>query len=253
MTAWPRGTALETFDTIDSTNEEARRRYAAGERGPLWLAAQQQTAGRGRQGRVWVSSPGNLAATGLFNLPATPADAAQLSFVAALAVADTFSDLAPKTDVGLKWPNDVLLNGRKAAGILLENLGAAPSGLTIAIGVGLNLLHHPPEADANWPPTSVLRETGQVPDFDRALVFLAQSMDRWMAVHRLDGFEPVRAEWRNRAIQIGGPIQVRLPNATLSGRFIDLDADGALVLEGPNGTRRIAAGDVFFPEVTGAA
>ena len=253
MSEWPRGTDLVAFDTIDSTMDEARRRVAAGEHGPVWLAARRQTAGRGRQGRHWSSPYGNLSATGLFPIDATPAQAAQLSFVAALAVVDLLDTLAPGADIGLKWPNDVLLNRRKAAGILLENLGTAPHGITLAVGIGLNLAHHPPEADANWPPTSILRETGQAPDFDRTLLLLAQYMDRRMVSYAAQGFPPVRAAWLKRAIQIGGPVEVRLPNATLSGRFNDLDADGALVLEGPDGLQRVSAGDVYFPEATGAA
>lgn len=252
MSAWPSGTDLATFETIDSTMDEARRRVASGMSGPAWLAARQQTTGRGRQGRIWASPPGNLAATGVFPVNTAPAQAAQLSFVAALAVADVLHTLAPTATVGLKWPNDVLLNGRKSAGILLETLKTTPTGLTIAVGIGLNLLHHPPEAEANWPPTSLLRETGTEPDFDRTLVALAHAMDGWMSIHAREGFAPVRSAWRAKAIQIGGRIEVRLPNRTLTGRFNDLDADGALVLEGPNGTQRVAAGDVFFPDLTGA-
>ena len=249
MTDWPAGIGLTVHQSIDSTNEEARRLAAAGQTGPLWIAAHRQTVGRGRQGRNWQSEPGNLAATLLMPFAGGPADAALLSFTASLAVADTFAALAPGVDVALKWPNDVLLNRRKASGILLESVGRTQDGQTLlAIGIGLNLAHHPDVADLRWPPTSVAAETGRTPDFDEALSLLATSLDRRLAQHRDQGFARIRADWLARAVNIGQQIEVRLPNETLTGRFDGLDMTGALVLEGASGRRLIAAGDVFFPE-----
>lgn len=235
------------LDTVDSTNEEARRRIAAGEAGPLWIAARSQSAGRGRQGRIWASPPGNLFATHLFAFQGTPAEAARLSFAASVAVADVFAVLAPGAEVTLKWPNDVLINGRKASGLLLENFGPAADGaLRLAIGIGLNLAWHPPPAEANWPPTSVVAETGETPDFDRTLALLTGRMDHWLGRARDEGFAAIRTAWLERCAHLGEPVTVRLPKATRTGRFRELDADGALVLEGPGGTERIAAGDVYF-------
>ena len=233
------------FDRIDSTNEEARRRVNAGHRDDLWIAAHHQEKGRGRQGRAWSSPTGNLSATRLTFFAGSPADAARLSFTVALAVADTISALAPGISVTLKWPNDVLLADRKSCGILLENFGeVAPGILAVAIGIGLNLAHHPAPADANWPPTSIAAETGQTPSFDQALDALADKLDQRLAAAR--PFAETRREWLARAAHLGQEIQVRLPKETLHGRFADLDEQGALVLEGANGPRRIAAGDVFF-------
>ncbi|MEM7189243.1 MAG: biotin--[acetyl-CoA-carboxylase] ligase [Pseudomonadota bacterium] len=248
MTVWPAGTGLEVFDEIDSTLDEARRRADAGETGPLWIAAHRQTKGRGRQGRAWSSEPGNLAATGLFRFDGPPAEAAKLSFATALAVADTTQSLAPAAIVRLKWPNDVLVNGGKASGILLESYGKTSDGqLLLAIGIGINLAHHPDPQDAAVPPTCLKDVTGVIPDFDQALLVLADRVGHWINTHRSHGFDEVRRQWLARAYNIGGQVQVRLPSETLTGTFADLDNDGALVLQAASGTRRIAAGDVFFP------
>src|SRR5882672_7612875 len=137
------GVGLIACDTVGSTNAEALRCARAGETGPLWITARAQSAGRGRRGRAWVSEPGNLYATLLLTDPAPPARAAQLSFVAALAVHDAIAQLAPSLAprLALKWPNDVLCDGRKAAGILIEAEGAHP--LIVAVGIGVNCRHHP--------------------------------------------------------------------------------------------------------------
>ena len=237
------------LDAVDSTNDEARRRAAAGEREPVWIAARRQLAGRGRERRPWSTEPGNLAATLLMPFRGTPGEAARLGFPAALAVAELFYHLAPGVSVTLKWPNDVLLAGRKASGILLENLGPGPDGrLTVAIGIGVNLAHHPCPGEMRWPATSVAAETGAAPWFDDTLAKLAQGMDRWLGVLEAQGFEAVRTAWLARADRLGQVIEARLPRGTLTGRFKAIDADGALVLETADGPRRIAAGDVFFRE-----
>src|SRR5262249_47981168 len=139
----PAGYELASFDDIDSTNEEARRRAGAGARGPLWIWAQRQTAGRGRRGRAWESPLGNLSCTLLFAPHATAAAAARLSFVASLAVRDLVAELLPDAEVKVKWPNDVLLDGRKTSGILLESAGETGSGDLpwLAVGIGVNLRH----------------------------------------------------------------------------------------------------------------
>ena len=248
MTNWPPGVARYLHDSIDSTNEEAKRLLAVGQVGPLWIAARRQTAGKGRQGRSWSSQPGNLAATYLAPFAGGPADAALLSFVAALAVADTFDNLAPGQNIALKWPNDVLLNGRKACGILLESFGNKDNSLYLAIGIGLNLSHHPGPDSTNWPPTSIEDETGTAPEFGLSLNLLALALSDRLQELSTQGFAATRQAWLGRAAHLGQDIQVRLPRETLTGRFAGLDTTGALVLEQPTGTRLIAAGDVFFPE-----
>src|SRR5579871_3882892 len=147
------GVGLIACETVGSTNSEALSRARAGVRGPLWITARAQTAGRGRRGRTWVSEPGNLYATLLLIDPAPPERAAQLSFVAALAVHDAITacarTLAPQ--LAFKWPNDVLLASAKTAGILIEAEGTRP--LTVAVGVGVNCRHHP--AATEFPATDL--------------------------------------------------------------------------------------------------
>ena len=238
---------LVRLDSVDSTNEEARRRAEAGATGPLWIVARRQEAGRGRRGRRWAAPEGNLSATCLLRPVAPPAEAALLSFAACLAVAETFEALAPEAQIALKWPNDALLNGRKAAGVLLESAGAARRVDWLAVGVGLNLAHHPDPEPGAWPPTSIAAETGSAPDPDDALALLAAAFDRWSRRLQAEGFAPLRAAWLARAARLGEKVVARLPREDVEGVFADLDADGALVLSRPEGARRIAAADLYFP------
>lgn len=244
MADWPRGYDRLILDETDSTNEEARRRVPASR--PLWIAAHRQSAGRGRQGRAWVSRPGNLYATLLIGRNEPPAALATLSFHAALALADLLAHFAPEAEVATKWPNDALLNGRKAAGILLENFGAGGGhAANLAIGIGINLAHHPDPAETLWPPTSLMAETGCAPGFDEALAVLVARLDHWLAAGE---FAAIRPAWLARAARLGQPIEARLPRETVTGVFKDVDADGTLVLRTPQGSRHIAAADIHFPE-----
>jgi len=241
---WPAGYDRLILDEIDSTNAEARRRAPA--TGPVWIAARRQTAGRGRQGRAWSAQEGNLSATLLIGRDEAAGDLAKLSFHASLAVADLLSHFAPGAEVATKWPNDTLLNGKKAAGVLLENLG--PGGghkANLAIGIGINLADHPEAACSLWRPTSLAAETGTAPDFEAALDVLAQRLDHWLAIR---DFATIRDAWMARVTHLGQRIEARLQGHTLTGIFEDVDADGALVLRTPDGTRRISAADIHFPE-----
>src|SRR3954469_6211786 len=120
------GVRLVAHATLTSTNAEARALARAGERGPLWVTASRQSAGRGRRGRTWVSEAGNLFASLLLTNPSDAEHWPELSFVAALAIHDSIADVAPaiRPQVSIKWPNDLLLKGRKFAGILIEGDGA---------------------------------------------------------------------------------------------------------------------------------
>jgi BirA family biotin operon repressor/biotin-[acetyl-CoA-carboxylase] ligase len=243
---WPQGVRRVALDTVDSTNEEARRRAEAGEDGPLWIMAHRQTAGRGRRGRAWSGPSGNLAATCLMRPDGGPAQAALHSFAACLAVADLFEALAPGVPVALKWPNDALLNGRKAAGVLLEGSGTGQGVAWLAVGIGVNLASHPdPEPEA-WPPTSIAAETGRAPDPEAALAVLAAAFARWADLLATQGFAPLRAAWLARAARLGQKVVARLPRETVEGIFADLDASGALVLSQGGRLRHIQAADVYF-------
>lgn len=242
----PAGYAVATFDAIDSTNEEARRRAAQGERGPTWIWAKRQTAGRGRRGREWESPEGNLMAT-LLVAPGVPTpDAARLSFVAALAVHDLVAAYAPRSAVRVKWPNDVLIDGKKVAGILLESSGEAGVGELpwVAVGIGVNLVHAPVAAQY---PATFIGAHGAAPTPAEALAALADAWETRFRTWRVSGFAAIREAWLAVAAGLGQPIEVRLPGETLTGRFETLMPDGALSLLLPSGSRRaITAGEVFF-------
>jgi BirA family biotin operon repressor/biotin-[acetyl-CoA-carboxylase] ligase len=235
---------LKEFETLDSTNEEARRMAHAGETGPIWITTREQTAGRGRRGRAWISPPGNLAATLLIRPSKPAADCAQLSFAAAIAAADTFSAFAPQADIKVKWPNDVLAGGKKIAGLLLES-ETGRQGLWLALGIGLNLAHFPP--DTEFPATSLAAQGVRPPHASDALRVLAGQMAKWYDVWQMEGFTPIRDAWLARAAGLGALIRVRLADSETSGIFEGIDAHGALILrEKMDHVRTIAAGDVYF-------
>ena len=235
------------FDSLDSTNAEARRRAEAGEGGPLWISAGVQTDGRGRRGRTWSTQRGNLAATLLTTTRRPPAEAAQVSFVTALAVADLAARSVPEPLVRLKWPNDVLVAADKVSGVLIESGPRLDGALWLAIGVGVNLVHAP--AGTERPATALadhLRpDLSRAPTPAEALAVLAEAFARWSAVWEAAGFPAVVDAWTARA-DLGGRVAVRLPAETLEGVAEALEPDGALRLRLDDGAvRRITAGDVF--------
>ena len=234
------------LDEIDSTNAEARRRAEAGEAGPVWLVGLRQTAGRGRRGRAWETGDGNLAATLLFSTDKPPAEAAQVSFVAALAVADLLAAYVPASLVSLKWPNDPLLGGLKVSGILIES-GARPAGgLWIAAGIGVNLARKP--IDSERPATALTTwRDAPPPSPIEAIEHLAAAFARWNDVWLRLGFPAIADAWTARAHGLGEPCVARLGSETLEGVAEGLDGDGALRLRLADGRlRRVTAGDVFF-------
>jgi BirA family biotin operon repressor/biotin-[acetyl-CoA-carboxylase] ligase len=237
---------IEAYDELDSTNAEARRRAEAGEAGPVWITAAVQTAGRGRRGRAWSTNRGNLAATLLMTTDRPPAEAAQLSFVAALAACDLADACLGPGVARLKWPNDVLLHGRKAVGILVESGAQADSRLWLAVGIGVNLAHAP--QDVERPATAFAEHmSGSPPQPRAALEVLATAFERWRSAWGREGFPPIAAGWSKRAAGLGERCEARLPNRTLSGVAEGLDPDGALRLRlDDGGLARITAGDVFF-------
>jgi BirA family transcriptional regulator, biotin operon repressor / biotin---[acetyl-CoA-carboxylase] ligase len=237
---------LVLYDTVGSTNDEAKRLARAGAEEGTLVWALEQTAGRGRRGRAWASPPGNLYAS-LVLRPRCPVDrAAQLGFVAALAVGDTLISTSEKRLDGLsyKWPNDVLLRGRKIAGILLESeLGESEAPGFVVIGVGINLVSSP--RDTAFPATSIAEEDLGIVSPGGALEGFARHFQAWAEHWREEGFGPVRAAWRSHAVALGEPIRVHLEPATLHGRFLDIDQHGALLLESAGEIRHISAGEIF--------
>ena len=243
MTDWPQGYGLRRYAEIDSTNEEARRLIAAGETGPVWLTALRQTAGRGRRGRAWETAGGNLAATLLLRPEKPQAEWAELSFVAAIAVADMTAMLAQGSRIALKWPNDVLADGKKLAGILLET-GNGPKP-ALAIGIGINLAHHPEGME--FPATSLAASGAKVPSQDEALGLLATGFAGWYDVWDGQGFTAIRDAWLARAAGLGTRIRARLATEERLGMFEGIDERGAVLLnEGQGRTSVLPAADIFF-------
>jgi BirA family biotin operon repressor/biotin-[acetyl-CoA-carboxylase] ligase len=238
---------LVALETVGSTNDEALRLAAEGAEDGTLVWAREQTGGRGRQGRSWVSPPGNLYISLVLRPDCAPAEAAQLGFVAGLAMGEALGSVVPPMiEVTYKWPNDLLLNGRKAAGILLESRSEPDGTLDcLILGLGVNLQHFP--EDTSFPATS-LRFEGATEVEAVALIeafsrYFMNWVNRWLE----DGFAPVRRVWLHHAHGLGEEIEVRLPRETLTGTFKDLDERGVLVLELPDGARReISAGDVHF-------
>jgi BirA family biotin operon repressor/biotin-[acetyl-CoA-carboxylase] ligase len=238
------------LDSVDSTNAEALRRARDGVRGPLWVAAATQTAGRGRRGRAWASPAGNLYASLFLVDPAPPAVAPQLAFVAGLAVHDACAALAPglADALRLKWPNDLLCRGAKVAGILIEGEGGAPAATTpvvaAVIGIGVNCCHHPDGVE--HPATDFAAMGAPI-----AAPALLDALRRTMAARLIEwdrgaGFAVSRGAWLARAAGLGQPIRARLPDREVSGVFEALDEAGHLVLRLPDGRREVlTAGEVF--------
>lgn len=239
----PPGHRLVHFERIDSTNAEARRLAEAGESGPLWLWADEQTEGRGRLGRSWVSDPGNLYATLLFSTSAPAAAAGQAGFAAAIAVHEVARRLVPDGDIKLKWPNDVLLDGAKFCGLLAEIAG--PSNNTMALGCGINVGSAP--AGTPYPVTWLSRH-GAKAGLETVFEMLADSFWNWLNVwDEGRGFAGIREAWLQRCAGLGRAIFVQSGNTSTAGVFRGLAEDGALILGLPGGRQRaIHAGDVRF-------
>ena len=242
----PAAYRLRRYATVDSTNDEAKRlARAAAEEGTLVWGIE-PTAGRGRRGHTWASPPGNLYASLILRSRCPIDQAAQLGFVAALAVGATLGSILEKRLDGLsyKWPNDVLLRGRKIAGILLESelgVGAAPE--FVVVGVGINLVSSP--RDTVFPATSIAEEDLGIVSPGAALESFARHFQAWAEHWRKEGFGPIRAAWRSQAAALGESIRVHLEPATLHGRFLDIDQHGALLLESAGEIWHISAGEIF--------
>jgi BirA family biotin operon repressor/biotin-[acetyl-CoA-carboxylase] ligase len=237
------GVRLVTHELLISTNTEALALARQGERGPLWVTAERQTGGRGRRGRSWVSEPGNLHASLLLTEAAPPEHVAELSFVAALAIHDAVAEVAPnlKPAVAIKWPNDLLVGGKKFAGILIESEGKESEAA--AVGIGVNCVSHPPDADF---PATDLKAAGA--DVSPAALFAALSakmLGRLAQWNKGEHFSTIRADWLARAGGVGGPVRVRVGEEELAGTFETIDDAGRLVLATRDGSKKtVAAGDV---------
>lgn len=237
---------VELLDEVGSTNDEAHRRAAAGERGPIWIATRRQTAGKGRSGRAWVeASQGNVAATLLFVPGTPPARLPELSLVSGVAAFDAVADALVGCNVGpveLKWPNDVLIDGAKVSGILIES-GNHGGDVVSLIGIGINVASAPPVTDRAV--TSLAAEGSQL-RADAVLERLVARMAHWLSAWQAPGgFDAIRQAWGERAIPLGRPLEIKTQEGPVAGTFAGLDRDGALLLDLPSaGRRRFTFGDV---------
>ena len=240
------GVRVLSHETLGSTSVEALSAARAGKGGPLWITARRQTAGRGRRGRTWVSEPGNLYASLLLSDPSPPERAPELSFVAALALHDALLETAPAlaSRIGFKWPNDLLCDAAKVAGILVEGEGGEGNRVVVVVGVGVNCAHHP--IDTAYPATN-LSAAGAPVSPEKLFRALSRTFMRRLAEWaRGSGFCATRQAWLAHACGLGEVVRVTLADRALVGRFEMLDAAGRLVLRSAEGTiETVGAGEMF--------
>jgi BirA family biotin operon repressor/biotin-[acetyl-CoA-carboxylase] ligase len=234
------------FDEIGSTMDAAREAAFACDR-PTWFFARHQTAARGRGDRVWRHPRGNFAASLVFDPWAGPMQAAWRSFTAALALRDALiASGVPPGALSLKWPNDVLLNGGKLAGILLEGLPNGDRVGRLIVGIGVNLAEAPPQDGNAFPPVALAGVIDPVPTPEALLTRIAAAFAPWEAELRAHRFAVVREAWLAHAARLGEEITVTTPQGRVTGRFETVDAHGLLVLATPGGTERFASADIAY-------
>lgn len=237
----------EALGDVGSTNTVCMERARGGDPGHLWITARRQLGGRGRRGRAWVSEPGNLYASLLLIDPAPAAALGSLPIAVALALYRAISAEMPFAGnrIAIKWPNDILVDGGKVSGILVEAENLPDGRQAVVIGCGVNIAHRP---DNPLYPSITLAEAGAVTSpeglFARLLQELAEILSLW---DQGRGVAAVVAEWKRHVKGLGAPITVNLPDRSISGVFSAIEDDGLLELRLPTGeVMRIASGDVFF-------
>jgi len=246
MIEMPFGAQALIFDEIDSTNEEALRRIKAEEaEDGLWIMASSQTRGRGRRGREWISSKGNFFASVLVELQVPLAQAPALSFVAALAAGDCIKEIVgERAGVSFKWPNDVLVDGHKAAGILIEAETNPKSGQNWAVvGIGINTASAPDQV--RFPATALSDHVSYTISNNNVLDLLSKAWREHLHALNRGGFKVIRARWLETAQGLGSEICVKLGDREQRGVFAGLGRGGELLLQLADGHElKILAGDV---------
>jgi BirA family biotin operon repressor/biotin-[acetyl-CoA-carboxylase] ligase len=233
----PDGWTLVALDSVGSTNDEAARLADAGAPEGTVVWSREQTGGRGRRGRQWASPVGNLYTSTILRPDGAAGRAAELGFVAALAVADI---VPPERALRVKWPNDVLVEGGKVAGILLESaIGQTGQVQHVVAGIGVNVGFAPQLPEMRY------RGAALGGSVEAALEKLTAALAGRLAEWRRDGFETVRAAWLAKAGPIGAEVDVKLGEELVHGRFAGLDREGALLLETAAGPRKIVSGELL--------
>lgn len=237
----PAGCHLIAIDSVGSTNEEAKVLAQSGADAGTVVWAREQLAGRGRHGRTWTSPRGNLYLSVLQRPDCRPADAPQMGFVAGVALADAITRLSD-VPVALKWPNDLMVKGKKASGILLESAADADGHLAwLVIGTGVNVEIFPDDL----PDVTSLRAAGAVITVEDLLSAFLERLFLYAELWRAQGFGLIRERWLSFALPKDTEMRVRLPSGEVFGRFSSIDERGSLLLETDSGSQRIDMGDVF--------
>jgi BirA family biotin operon repressor/biotin-[acetyl-CoA-carboxylase] ligase len=239
------GWRVERLANVGSTNDEARRRALDGDPGRLWIVAREQTQGRGRRGRAWASPPGNLYASALLIDPSPVAIAAQLGFVAGVALRSALDDLGADSEIRLKWPNDLVWRGAKLAGLLVEGTALADGRLACIVGIGVNCVSAP--TGLAYATDHLSNVFGGAIAAEDLFARLAIRFEAALALWREGaGFAAIRAHWLAHAAGLGDPIRIAGAHSLREGIFSTLDEHGRLVLDGANGAEIIEAGDLFL-------
>jgi len=246
------GYRIQAFDQTGSTNVEAMARARDGERGPVWFVTTEQTAGRGRRHRPWIAPRGNLASSILEVMGVAPSVAATLGFAAGLALEAALRQVRIEAalrsgvcvNFALKWPNDVLAEGKKICGILLEAESVA-GGLAVVAGMGTNVIAYP-----EGTPTPAISLAALGIEISAEELFSALS-DAWVEFRGIwdngRGFQQIRELWLSRAAGLGQPVAVVSGGSTIEGIFDTIDEQGCMIIHTPAGRRRpVSAGDVHF-------
>ena len=235
--------------SLVSTNDEAMRLAREGHGGGVWVVADEQTGGRGRHGRAWSSPPGNLHASLLLIDPAPVVRAPELGFVAGVALAQALRETLDTLAVKIKWPNDMVVEGAKLSGLMLEGSTLADGRFACIIGFGVNCASHP--AGLSYPATHLDAIAGRGIAPGEVLARLSRNMGHWLGLYQRGGnFALVRETWLSMAAGLGGPLRVRTASAALDGIFRTIDEKGRLVLVHDGATIHVEAGDVFLPSVS---
>jgi BirA family biotin operon repressor/biotin-[acetyl-CoA-carboxylase] ligase len=255
------GYQVTVFDQVGSTNSEAMAQARAGERGPIWFVTTEQTAGRGRRQRAWISPRGNLASSVLEVIDVSPAMAATLGFAAGIATESALRRVSAEAALraggadnlgfALKWPNDVLAGQKKICGISLEAEAVSAGGLAVVVGIGTNVVAAPEGIPT---PASSLKDLGV--DVTAEDLFLALS-DSWAEFRAIwdngRGFGEIRKLWLACAAGLGQAVAIRSGGSTIEGTFDTIDEQGCMIVRAPDGRLvPITAGDVHFGSAASA-
>lgn len=245
----PSGYRLITYDIISSTMDEAKALAAAGAPEGTLVWAKAQSAGRGRQGRVWESEPGNLYLS-LILRPHCPMNRApEIGFVTSLALYDAIKEFLPESSLILKWPNDLLVKNRKMAGIILEAMPPVSGQVDgLILGVGVNVSHCPADNQVRLPATCLAIERGESIGTLSVLEKFIQAFHKYLYIWRSEGFTPILQQWQKQTYPHGTRVSV---GQSFEGRFVGLSEKGELLLELDDGKRQsLTAGDAFFHSVS---